>query len=307
MNIFISGSSSILASAVIEACFEKNKTMFIQDILPADAKDIPAAITRTTAGKTMDVVMILSGEQLFDGYLNKNEFASTPSAQVKQVSALCQYFADLNEKPATLLLASSTRIYARDTLQPAGENGRLGDHYLANYFKKIENATKPAEQKGIRVLHLRLGKVLSRQVEPSLHFLPIFHGSVPLFWQDDKRRISWVSQEDAVRAIDFLLENRKITTPVNITSPSSIPKDTFHRELASQFGRKLTPALPKKLIDISLNAERASLYFADSDCQPVKLSRAGFAFHDLTLQEYFHNPAWSESTTTARNTTAINV
>lgn len=290
MNIFILGSSTILASAVIKSCFDQKRNLFIQDILPDNPRDIPAAIAQTTAGKPMNVVMIFGGEEVFAGVLNGKRFLSLQDSQVKNIRTICHYFANLDEKPATLLIASSTRIYARDELQPAGENGRLGDHYLAGYFKQIENATKPAEEKGIRVLHLRLGKVLSRLVEPPLHFLPIFHGSLPLFWRDKQRRISWVSQEDAVRAITFLLENTRITTPINITSPSSVPKDFFYRAIADKFCRKLTPTLPEKLVNITFSAEHASLYFADSDSSPVKLSRAGFAFHDLTVQEYFHNP-----------------
>lgn len=288
MNIFIAGSSSILASTVIEAFFDEDMTLFIQDVLPSEPADIPAAITQTTAGQPIDVVMILNREEPFYSYMGKDAFSSLQSIQIDQVSAICRYFADISVKPSTLLLASSTRIYARDDFQPAGENGRLGEHFFANYFKKLEKSTKPAEEKGIRVLHLRLGKVLSRMIEPSLHFLPLLKESIPLFWRDDKRRISWVSQEDAVRAIDFLLKNQRITTPVNITSPSSIPKDTFQKIIAKQFGRKLTPTLPKKLVDISFSAEQASLYFADSDSRPVKLARSGFAFHDMTLQEYFN-------------------
>lgn len=289
MKIFIAGSSSILASAVIESYFSKNMTIFLQDVLPPESADIHEAIAQTTAGQKMDVVMILSGGEIFDGYMSKQEFSSLPNRQIEQISAICRYFSDISDKPSTLILASSTRIYARDDFQPAGENGKLGEHFMAEYFKKLENTTQPAEEKGIRVLHLRLGKVLSRQIEPFLHLLPYLKDSIPVFWRDDKRQISWVSQEDAVRAIDFLLENQKITTPINVTSPSSIPKDVFQKTIAAQFSRNLTPALPKKLVDISFSAEHASLYFADSDCRPVKLARAGFAFHDMTLQEYFNN------------------
>ena len=50
-----------------------------------------------------------------------------------------------------------------------------------------------------------------------------------------RQMVSWISTEDAARAIAFLLHHRDVTGPVNLTSPGAVS----NRELAKALGRAL--------------------------------------------------------------------
>ena len=166
MNIFISGSTSILASTIIESYFGQEATLFIRDDLPADEIDISTAISSVTSGKAMDIVMILDGDEVFNTRITKHYIHTALDHKIKQTKAICHYFANQTEKPSTLLLASSVSLYATDEQRISAENSELGSNFVATYFRELESATRSAEESGIRVLHLRFGNILSRKSPP---------------------------------------------------------------------------------------------------------------------------------------------
>ena len=288
MNIFISGSTSILASTIIESYFGQEATLFIRDDLPADEIDISTAISSVTSGKAMDIVMILDGDEVFNTRITKHYIHTALDHKIKQTKAICHYFANQTEKPSTLLLASSVSLYATDEQRISAENSELGSNFVATYFRELESATRSAEESGIRVLHLRFGNILSRKSPPSYPRLPFFQKYIATVWQDSKRWYSWISREDATRAISFLLENKDIVTPVNVTSGRAVSKKDFLAVLAERFNLLQTPPLPISIITLFVGAEGASLFSVDANSVPEKLMKAGFSFENTSMTEYLN-------------------
>lgn len=288
MNIFISGSTSILATTIIESYFAREATLFILDDLPTDEVDIASALTSVTSGQAMDVVMILDGEEIFNTQITKRHLKTAPARKIQQTRAISRYFSNKSAKPNTLLLASSVSIYETVELSTSAENSRIGNSFVANYFRDLESATRPAEVSGIRVLHLRFGNILSRLSLPAYPRLTFFHKYIPTMWQDRKCWTSWISREDAARAIYFLLENKKVTSPVNITSGRAALKREFLAIMAERFNLKKTPPLLTPILNALIGEEGASLFTVNANSVPVKLMGAGFSFENISMPEYFN-------------------
>jgi NAD dependent epimerase/dehydratase family enzyme len=289
MNIFISGSSSILATTIIESYFSRQATLYILDDLPTDENDIATALTSVTSGQAMDVVMILDGDEVFNTQITRRHLKSAPARKIQQTKAISRYFSNQSAKPNTLLLASSVSIYETVELSTSAENSRFGSSFVANYFRDLESATKSAEVSGIRVLHLRFGNILSRLSLPAYPRLPLFNNYITTMWQDRKCWTSWISREDAVRAIYFLLENKNITSPVNVTSGRAVLKREFLALMAERFNLKKTPPLLIPILNALMGAEGASLFTVNANSVPVKLMAAGFSFENISMPEYLNS------------------
>lgn len=288
MNIFISGSTSILASAVIESYFGQESTLYIRDDLPDNEAEIHEALGYATAFRPMDVVMILDGDEVFNTGITRKYINTVPSKKIKEARAICRYFANQPDKPKILLLASSVSIYESGEEDTSAENTLLGADYPAKYFRKLELATKAAEDSGIRILHLRFGNVISKNCSPALPKLPFNQNYIPITWKDRKQWASWISREDAARAIIFLIKNEAVTSPVNVTSGRALSKKVFLSTIADRFNLKLTPPLINSLLSFIAGRDRAALYTANTNSVPEKLMKAGFSFENTSMPEYFN-------------------
>ncbi|MBM9603087.1 DUF1731 domain-containing protein [Desulfopila inferna] len=286
MNVFISGSSSILASALIESYFQKGCTLFINDEMPEESETTTDFLEKITNGQHMDLVLLLHGEDFLTGGLSRSNLRRRAKLQIQYTTSICQYFSSLPRKPQTILLGSSALIYQQAMQEMAVENSPAGGDFPADLFQHLESSTRSAEMSGIRVLHLRFGQLVSRTAEPAFPRLPLFRHFVPSVFQESKCMISWVSQEDAIRAIAYILQEEGISSPVNITSGDVLPRSEFFKTAVAKFNLRRTFPLPASLIRLLSGREAADFLKASTRVIPLKLMESGFLFEDISLQEY---------------------
>lgn len=285
MNIFLTGSSSPLASAFIEHCFQQNDNLFVCDSLPEEIKKIPETIRERTSGQRMEAVILLHGDEIFNAPKRLGSFKTIAPRLLNQTRAVCKYFSQEAHTPLTFALASSTSIYAEATAT-VNEDSPLGDDYLATFYKQLERSTKALENKGIRILHLRFGQLLSQEAIPPLPKLPLLDTLVPSSLKDSSRRIGWISREDGLRALCFLLESPEITSPVNVTSGDVVSKKEFLDCLGHAFNLRRTWPMPHWLLQCMTGKQRASIYNAQYGAAPAKLHEKGFIAENISIQEY---------------------
>lgn len=285
MNIFIAGSSSILAAELVESFFRQKATIFLCDDLPRDDTAITAALEATTAGQSMDVVMILHDEDVFFNDLKKFR-RGKPSAVLQQTWAICRFFSEHNKKPKTLLLASSVNIYGFASQETVDENTPVGNDFVADYFSRLEAATRPAENTGIRVMHMRLGTIVCRSSRPVFPRLTLLSDYVAAMCYDVQGRTSWISKEDALAAVNFLLENEELRSPVNITSGDFPSRKDLLNTLKRHHNIRIMLPIPRSLLQCILGRHRASLYCMSTMAMPAKLLQAGLLIQNISLPEY---------------------
>lgn len=285
-NVFISGSSSMLASAFIEYCFRKGCSLFINDELPQDGESAAHFLDKKTEGQHMDLVLLLHGEDFLHSDLTRHNLRRRAELLISHTASVCEYFSSRPRKPDTMLLGSSVLIYRQGTEELAVENSLAGKNFSSDFFQQLEASTTSAEKSGIRVLHLRFGKFVSRTAEPAFPRFPLLRGHVPAFFKEKKCRVSWVSLEDAIRAISYILQEKSISSPVNITSGDVLPRPEFYKTAAAKFKLRKTFPLPAPLIRSLSGREAADLLKAGTKAVPLKLMESGFLFENISLQEY---------------------
>ena len=95
-----------------------------------------------------------------------------------------------------------------------------------------EAATGPAEDAGVRVVHLRIGLPLDRDgglLKPML--LP-FRLGLGARLGSGRQYVPWIGLPDWLAAVRFLLDRADLAGPVNLTGPAPVTNAEFTRVLA---------------------------------------------------------------------------
>jgi len=286
MNIFISGSTSILAATLIEYFFRQGHVVYVEDSLPDNPLDSLQTVKNVTAGQPMDLVFLLHAEDIFSSKLGRFSLPEKARNIIVHTEAVCRYFASCSVKPQAIFCASSVHIYRQRLEEKSYDNGPIGTGFPAEFFAQLETVIAPIRQSDIRVLDLRFGRLVSTQSEPAFPSLPFRTRAIATPFNEKKIGISWVSCEDALRAILFLLENEHIDGAINITSGDILSRAEFNDIVISRYRLRRTSPISTKILRLLGGKEAAGLLLSGSRAVPFKLLEAGFFFEDISLQEY---------------------
>jgi len=287
MHIFLSGSSSILGTAVMESFFNSGHSIHSYSPLAAQNEDIEKKLQVEIGRQHFDMVLFLTGEELFNTACTKKKIIDRCARQIEANQVICNHFLKKDNQPKVILSVSSIHYYDNDANNPASEASLNGYDFLAEYFSKLEATTNSSSSFGTRVINLRLGKVISKISEPVFSRLPFLSNYIPSFLDDTSRLVSWVSQEDAIRAIHFILENEEISGPVNVTSGDTVSRREFNKSISKEFKIPKIPPLPHSLLKLVLGQDLTCLFENSNRAIPLKLMEAGFLFNNISLQDYF--------------------
>src|SRR5262249_22933816 len=137
----------------------------------------------------------------------------------------------------TLICASAIGIYGNRGNELLNETSAPGTGFLPDICREWEAVCEPARAKGIRVVNLRIGIVLSPKGGALAKMLTPFRlglggvvGSGNQYW-------SWISIDDVVGIIQHCITHDKISGPVNTTAPSPVTNYEFTKSLGSVLNR----------------------------------------------------------------------
>lgn len=285
MNIFVTGSSSILGSAIMEVFFQEGHTIYTYNRIPAEGADVSSLISQLTNNSDIDIVLLLQAGDIYRSDLSNDNQAIARAGLQKLNAAIYQYFSEKRNKPKLILSSSSLAIYDTTGDAPIVETTSLGSDNISLYYQDLEGRGSIAAEAGIRVVHMRLGEIVSRSFAPSLITLPFFNLAASSF-MDVNQSISWISREDSVRALRLIMKNSEIDGPVNITSGDTPKRTDFIKIITNYFGIKRSIPLPLTVNRLLLGEELAALLAMGIKAVPFRLMEEGFFFEDISLQDY---------------------
>jgi uncharacterized protein len=165
------------------------------------------------------------------------------------------------------------------------ESAPPGSGFLAGLTRDWEAAAVPARAAGARVLSLRTGLVLSASgglLGPlKLLYKVALGGRIG----SGNQYMPWISLDDEVGAIRFLVENATVDGPVNLTGPLPVTNADFTRALAHAVGRPAPFAVPAAVIRTVAGAQGVEMLLYGQRAVPAKLEAAGYRFRHATVDE----------------------
>ena len=184
-----------------------------------------------------------------------------------------------------LVSGSAVGYYGNGGSTELDESAPAGRGFLAGVTRDWENATQAARDGGARVVTLRTGLVLA----PSGGLL----GPLKLLYRfalggrlgSGAQYMPWISLDDEVGAIGFLLENAAVEGPVNVTGPRPVTNADFTAALAHAVHRPAPFAVPAFVIRTLAGAQGEEMLLSGQRAVPAKLEGAGYRFRHSTLDD----------------------
>ena len=199
-------------------------------------------------------------------------------SRVKPTRALALMLARLRPKPSSLICASAIGIYGGRGDDVLTEASTPGSGFLPETCLAWERATQPAEDAGIRVVHLRIGVVLSRDGGALKQMLPIFQLGLGGRLGNGGQWLSWVALPDVARAIVFALETKSLHGPVNVVSPQPVTNAEFTRRLGRALHRPALLPVPAVALRLAFGDMAEATILESARVLPAALQAANFAF-----------------------------
>jgi uncharacterized protein len=206
-------------------------------------------------------------------------------SRVNSTRALAEVLSGLRAKPRTLIVASAVGIYGERGDAIVDETSPPGYGFLADVCRQWEAAAEPARKAGIRAVHTRFGVVLGRGPGALGKMLPVFRLGLGGRLGSGQQWMSWVSLEDVVEALAFVLETPGVAGPVNVTSPEPVRNAEFTRALGKAVHRPAVLPVPGFALRAALGPMADEALLVSTRAVPSKLVEAGFRFRLARLEE----------------------
>jgi hypothetical protein len=134
---------------------------------------------------------------------------------------------------------------------------------------------------GTRKIALRSAMVMS--VEPGGVFeaiLRLVRCRLGGAWGDGRQYMSWIHEEDFLRAMEFLVGREDITGIVNLAAPSPLPNQQFMSDLRNAWGARIGLRSPAWMLEIGAFFLRTEteLLLKSRRVVPGTLQEHGFEF-----------------------------
>lgn len=300
-TIAISGASGFIGSALTEFLERRGNEVRRFVRRPARGKgeiawDPQGGTIDASALEGVEAIINLAGEPLAQRWTDEVKRRIRDS-RVNGTALIAKAIAEMTTKPRVFLSGSAIGIYGDRGEEILDENSSLGDDFLAGVCKDWEGATKPAEDVGVRVVHLRTSLVLGRGggVLPKL-LLPVRFG-VGGKIGSGQQWMSWIDLSDYIDAIIFLIRNSTISGPVNLSSINPVTNREFANVAGRVLGRPSLFAVPSFAVRLMMGEMGDETVLASQRVLPRRLIEARFDFSYPTLESSLRR----ETTQSARS------
>lgn len=288
MKIVISGASGLIGTQLVAKLSDSGHEVIRLVRRSPKAGEIqwnPKSGTLDPAAlEGADAVIHLSGAGIGDKRWTSAYRKEILNSRTITTALLAKTIASLSRKPSVFLSGSAIGIYGARNDEQLTEVSTYGTGFLAEVCEQWEAAAKPAVDAGVRTVYLRTGIVLSPKGGALKKLLPLFKLGVGGKFGSGKQWQSWISMDDEIGAIEFLL-TANVSGAVNLTAPNPVTNAEFTKVLASVLKRPAIVPVPTFAPKIVLGGELAdALLFTGQRVIPAALNASGYSFKHTTLE-----------------------
>jgi hypothetical protein len=284
MRILVSGSTGLVGTALLEYCatrghdsvrLVRRKSGFPE---PQVLWDPETGHVEQEGLEGFDAVVHLAGENIASGRWTQARKARILSSRVEGTRVLCRALAKLRTPPRTLISASAIGYYGHRGDEALAESSPAGEGFLADLCREWEAATHPAQETGVRVVHLRFGAILSLDGGVLARLLPVFRRGLGGRIGDGRMYMSWVALDDVLDIVAYVLAHDDLAGPINAVAPNPVTNREFTRTLSHALGRPALLPLPAPLVRLAFGEMGREVLLSSARVLPARLRESGFQF-----------------------------
>ncbi len=294
MDVLVSGSTGLIGTALVPALEEEGHRVVRlvrsggggQDVVRWDPS---AGTIEAERLEGIDAVVHLAGESIAEGRWTPQKKARIMDSRKQGTGLLARTLAGLGTPPRVMVSTSAIGYYGDRGNELLRETSGPGDLFLSRVCVEWERAADPAREAGIRVVHPRIGIVLSTKGGALGQTLPIFKlglggkiGSGRQYW-------SWVSIDDVVGAMIRAIETDSLEGPVNVVAPDAPTNAEYTKVLGRVVNRPTIFPLPAPAARLMLGEVADELLLPSARVEPAKLKETGYQFRHPELEGAFRH------------------
>jgi uncharacterized protein len=284
MDVAITGASGLIGTALaasLRATGDRVRPLVRgQSDDPDAVRWDPAAGTIDAEGLAgVDVVVHLAGAGIGDRRLTPARRQVVLESRTDGTALIARTLAAMDAPPRVLVSGSAVGFYGSRGDEVLTERSPAGDDFVAGLVEAWEAAAQPALDAGIRTVFLRTAPVLSGRggILPrmALPFRLYVGGRIG----SGRQWMSWVSLEDVVGIVRFVIGRDDIRGPVNAVAPEPVTNADMTAALGRALHRPTLLPIPPVALRLALGSGRTdSLLLASQRVTPAVLTEAGYAF-----------------------------
>jgi hypothetical protein len=231
----------------------------------------------------MDAVVHLAGENIAAARWSAGQKRRLRDSRVAGTRLLAQKLAECERPPRTFMCASAVGYYGDRGDETLDETAAAGEGFLPDVCRQWEASCEPLLKIGTRVVHLRIGVVLSPDGGALAKMLTPFRLGVGGRLGSGRQWMSWIALDDTVAAIVHCLDNEAIAGPVNLGAPSPVTNAEFTKTLGRVLRRPTVFPAPALALRLAFGEMADALLLASTKMEPTVLEQTGYAwkFRDL--------------------------
>jgi uncharacterized protein (TIGR01777 family) len=289
MKVLVTGASGLIGSALVPFLTTggHHVTRLVRSTPRPNTAEVawePTTGHIAAAGLAgLDAVVHLAGENIASGRWTAEKKARIRDSRVHGTRRLCEALAQLDMPPRVLVTASAIGYYGDRGTEVLHEDSPPGDDFLAQVCRDWEAATAPAVQRGIRVVMLRFGIVLSPAGGALAKILGPFKLGAGGVIGTGQQYMSWIALDDVIGAIYHALHTTELQGPVNAVAPHPVTNHDFTATLGRVLRRPTLLPLPAFVARLAFGEMADALLLASTRVMPTRLQATGYEFHDPEL------------------------
>ena len=296
MKVIIPGGSGQVGTILARALVGDGHEVVVLSRRPAGAPWRVVAWDARTLGKWAselegaDVIINLAGRSVNCRYTPENRRAIIES-RVHSTRIVGEAIARASRPPAVWLQASTATIYAHRYHAPndeitgilggletdAPDTWRFSIDVATAWERTLEEAAVPRTRK------VKLRSAVTMSPDPG-GVLDVLVGLVRCGLGgragDGRQFVSWIHDEDFIRAIYFLIEHDALEGPVNLAAPHPVRNTEFMRALREAWGIRFGLPATRWMLEIGALFLRTEteLILKSRRVVPGRLAQHGFTF-----------------------------
>ena len=289
MKILITGGTGFIGSHFINYYSQYSYTILTRKVpLAAKQKNVTYIHSLNDLNNLngFDAVINLAGEPILDKRWSDIQKSVITSSRWHVTEKLVSLFQASEKPPEVFLSGSAIGIYGNTGVHVVDENAECATEDFASIVcQKWEEIAQRVSNS--RVVLMRIGIVLGDGGALKKMLLPFKLGlGGPI--GNGKQIMSWIHIKDICSAINFLLQEKTVDGPVNLTSPNAVTNKEFSNKLAKTLLRPSVFCVPSIVLK-TLLGESSALLLDSQNIKPKVLSDQNFSFQFADIDDAFED------------------
>lgn len=291
MKILVTGSTGLIGSALVPFLTTGGHDVFrlVRDEQQAQADpqaifwDIRRGEVDRQRLEGFDAVIHLAGANIAGKRWSEKYKQTIKESRVRSTQLLAGLLGTLQQKPRVLISTSAVGYYGDRGSELLTEHSTPGVGFLPEVGRAWEQAAEPASAAGIRVVHPRLGIVLSPQGGALKEMLTPFRLGVGGVVGTGQQYWSSIGLDDVLGGFLHCLMHEEIVGPVNFVMPSPSTNREFTKTLGAVLKRPTLVPLPSLAVRTLLGEMGENLLLHSTRAIPEKLQQHNYPFRHPDL------------------------